>query len=262
MRMPTALFILACLATSLPCAAQDLQFRMRTTVTMPTAGAGMPDMPPMTFSIKGDRFRLDQAMETPMGSMSTSMLVDSTKTVMLMHSERSYMEMPSPLAALKSLPPRPDTGKTALDAPEIIVTGEKAVIAGYPVERKLNVMRMPAGMSWPGEGKPSVIVQEVWVTTDTALAAAYRHYAERFARLNSLSQPVLDALDPSEFALRMTMLTLAGPVDADIDAAAILKQENPPGLLMRMQMEVTDVKLGPLPDSLFTVPADYRKGMR
>jgi hypothetical protein len=261
MRIPSLLF-LALFVASVPAGAQDLQFRMR----METSVPGMAEVPTSklvtTISIKGKKVRMDQDIGMAAEAMQASVIMDDSagKAFMLLHEDKSYMEVPIPLAAAR-------TGQDSMKLKEIadkggrtIRTGEKQTIAGYVAERRIMMFEAPAGMPSMGNS-PSIIIQDAWVSRDPAVMAAYRGYAERAAALGAAAGPASALLnaDAYEFPLRTVMMIVQGASNKDTDPVSLLKQENPPGMMMRMAMEVTEVKLAALPDSLFVLPSGYSK---
>jgi hypothetical protein len=257
------LCLVVLLAAAGPVAAQDLQYRVRMQPTLPDSMKSDMPTPEMTVSIKGKSVRMDNEMRTPTGIMkSTVIMDDATSTFyILLHGDSMYMQGPDPAADMARM--RDSVAKrypSGVGAAKVTRTGERSRIAGYNAERVIIVANMPNGV--PGAPpKPLVAITDFWVATDPALAAAYRPFAERSARYGE-AVPGADAMlsEVKEFPLRSTHLLIdAPPAGQEVDAIAILKQDKPAGMTMRMTMEVHDVKLGPLPASLFKPPANYKR---
>jgi hypothetical protein len=257
------LFLIVLLAAAAPAGAQDLQYRVRMQPTLPDSMKSDMPTPEMTVSIKGKSVRIDNQVKSPTRIFeSTVIMDDSTQTFyILLHGDSMYMQGPDPsadMARMRDSLARRNPG-SEMNA-KVTRTGEHATIAGYDAERIVIVANLPGGV--PGAPpKPLVAVTEFWVATDARLAAAYRPFAERSARYGE-AIPGADAMLSAikEFPLRSTHLLIdAPPAGQQIDAIAVLKEAKPAGMTMRMTMEVHDVKLGPLPASLFKPPANYKR---
>ena len=251
------------LSTAGLASAQDLQYRMRMQPTLPDSMKSEMPMPEVTVSIKGKSVRMDNEIRTPTGVMKSSVIMDDATSTfyILLHGDSMYMQGPDPAADMARM--RDSVSKRypkGVSAAKVTRTGERAKIAGYDAERVVIVVDMPNGV--PGAPpKPLVAITDFWVATDAKLAAAYRPFAERSARYGE-AVPGADAMlsEIKEFPLRSTHLLIdAPPAGQQIDALAILKETKPAGMAMRMTMEVHDVKLGTLPESLFKPPANYKR---
>lgn len=259
MRIPSLLF-LTLFAASVPADAQDLQFRMQMASSIAESMRPAPSVV-TTVSIKGKMTRIDQDLGTDSVRMPMSVLIDDNagKAFVLMHHDRTYSEVPNPVASLLEAIRDSVASRTAPKGGAFIRTGETDTIAGYVAERRVLMFVAPSGLPNAGAG-PATVIQESWVTRDPALVAAYADYAKRAAALrrkNELGAELLLA-DALEFPLRTIMIGLKGDQSGNADPVAVLKQPAPSGLMMRSRMEVIEVKLGSLPDSLFTVPSNYR----
>lgn len=258
MRTPTLLTI-ALFAAFVPATAQDLQMRMRMGTSMAGTAARTSLEHGTTLSIKGNQVRIDQEVGADMGGMDASVIMDDSagSAIMLLHSNKTYLNMGGVRASLKTTTDSvkaamaiPDTGRT-------VVTGETATIAGYLTERQVKIVEAPGGM--PNiSSRPVLIIHESWVTRDPALVAAYRDFAERAAAFATASGPGASLVDANsnEVPMRMRIIVIDASKKS-ADPVALLNQPDLP-VLMRTAMEVVEVKLGPLPDSLFTVPSDYQ----
>jgi hypothetical protein len=245
----------ALLVLALPAGAQDLQYRTRIETTAP----GMPEMPPipaMTTYIKGQQVRMDHDM----GGMRTTRLVDGAagRARILMHGTRSYMEAPqNPLGNVNV--PADALRKMGLVNP--IRTGERQTIAGYVAERVLLVAHMPTG-TVPGPDSSFVTITETWAAADPKLIAAYKPYADamlKWSGAGALEGGDLIRQYMQVFPLRTTTIMLMGSDTTRATAEAVLKNAGDARVRMRMVMEVSDIKFGPLPDSLFVLPKDYKQ---
>jgi hypothetical protein len=259
MRVP-AFAIAAIFFVTVPVAAQDLQFRMQLVATATTPG-GPTVAPVMTTSMKGNKVRVDNQIVNGGDTLRSSIIMDdSTKKVqMLMHDRGAYMEVDDPFASAGA---QNDSMTKMLRAgapqPEIIRTGERSTIAGFAAERSIITVLLPTG-AIPGARQPLLAVMEIWAATDATLNSIYRPFAERSANLTAGQMPGVEKmLIQVGFPLRTTHLLLPAPT-TKVDPVAILKQTAPEGLVMKTVMEVQDVKLGPLADSLFVVPNWYSK---
>jgi hypothetical protein len=247
------LLVLAIAAGVLPAAAQDLQYRMRMDAQSPEMKTSPMPMPVTTTYVKGKKIRMDHDM---MG-MQTSMIVDGAtgQGYVVMHQSRTYMESPkNPLAKLNA-----DTAMlNDLGVGIPMKTGQRQMISGYDTEQLLTVMRMPKGL--PGTDTTMVVVLETWAVRDPRLAAAYKPYAEammKFAGAGAGPSAQMLRAQLEVFPIRMTSIMISSNDTTIANAEAVLKNANDPRIRMRMLMEVSDVKLTTLPDSLFEIPKGY-----
>lgn len=252
--------IAAIFLATVPVTAQDLQFRIQTRVDMADAAANDGAFPELNIFLKKTMVRIDVEMPTQTETISSSMIMDDTSqsALMVMHGDKSYTISPNPFSNVNA---KGDTMKVKprdpAAAPTVLRTGERARIAGYDAVRVVTTVEMAGGMGMLTR-EPALFITDSWIATDAALNAAYRPFAQRSASMMSPAMPGADVLSSvgEGFPLRTTNLVLTRPATKP-DPLAILKEAKPAGLVMRMQMEVSEVKLGLLADSIFKVPAGY-----
>ena len=252
--------IAAIFLTTVPVTAQDLQFRIQTRVNMADNAANTGAFPELNIFLKNTRVRIDVEMPTPNEAISSSMIMDDTaqSALMVMHGDKSYTISPNPFSNVNAKGDTMEVNpRDPAAEPTVLRTGERARIAGYDAVRVVTTVEMPGGMGVLTR-EPALFITDSWIATDAALNAAYRPFAQRSASMMSSGVPGADALSvvSEGFPLRTTNLVLTRPATKP-DPLATLKEAKPAGLLMRMETEVTEVKLGLLPDSLFKVPAGY-----
>jgi hypothetical protein len=237
-------------------AAQDLQYRIRMQVSAPQRPAMQPFESAMY--IKGTSIRADNRTS----GYSSSVIVDAAagKLYAINHEERSYQEIPTDLAADSTLMSGDTARLRALGlVPEVTRTGEKKTILGYPATRIISVQNQP----FPGEaGAQAVMISDSWVTQDPKLMRAFAASMTAAQKLmGSSAQSIMSLLPPEANGLPLatTTVMVKRTGHETVDALAILRDANPPGLLMRSELTATEVKLLILPDSLFRVPQNYKK---
>ena len=254
MRVPVILIfgILSLAASAAP--AQDLQYRIRMRVSMPDRSA--PPEAQSAMYIKGTSIRADDR------TSSMSVIVDAAtgKLYAVNHTERTYQEIPTDLAADSTLLKGDTAALRAMGMiPEVTQTGEKRTILGYQAARIISVNKQPL----PGEAdSQAIMISDSWISQDPRLMRAFNASMNAFKKImGGAAQQVMSLLPPeaSGLPLATTTLMVKRPAHEAVDALAILKQPNPAGLLMRSELEALEVKLLTLPDSLFRVPAAYRK---
>ncbi len=255
MRIPAVLLAAVLLAPAAH--AQDLQLNMKMNARSP-APVAMPGMN-MAMYMKGSKLRIDQFMD---GELKMSMIYDSAvgKTLMLLHENRVYMESPASPFAREGMPDSAQLAAMGI-VPEIRSTGQKQVIAGREAERFVSVMRMPKGAG--PENRPMAIVSETWLATDPELNRVYYMYADRMQALTGVSGQRMSGWGEAfqkRVPVRTTMVMLTAQPGQNLDAEAILRADQPPGMQMRTVIELENVKTGELADSLFKVPAGYTQG--
>ncbi len=255
MRIPSVL--IGCLLVTVSAAsAQDLQYRMRMRATM-------PDMPPMpatetSMFMKGGRIRLD----TKTAETSSSIIVDTEagRMYLVNHGTKSYTLQPMP-RQLQGVTIPTDTARIrALGlVPQVRSTGELRTILGFSASRVLSVARVP----YPSDPTTSMVsVTESWISKDPRLMKAYNASMQAAQRVMGAEAEALSEMisgDMQGVPLETTTIALQRTDKAPIDPVAILKQDNPAGFMMRNHMELIEVKLVTLPDSVFAVPAGYKK---
>ena len=253
------LAIAAVFLATVPLDAQDLQYRIHTRTiladSLPNSAGAFPDL---TIFIKAKQLRVDVEIAMPTEVMTSTMLMDDSANTsfMVLHAEKSYMATPNPFGNVAAMTDSAAAKLGKFPAPAILRTGERARIAGYDAVRIVMTTEMPAGMPMFGS-EAALFITESWIATDSVLNAAYRPFAQKSARMSGgTAAAEMFAAAIEGFPLRTTNIMMAKPATRP-DPLAILEQERPAGLLMRMEMEVAEVKLGALPDSVFKVPAGY-----
>jgi hypothetical protein len=256
MRVPAALLLSILLLAAADAPAQDLLHRMRTTVTMPSQ-PGTRATGESAMYIKGSKIRANSNT----GGVDGSVIVDAAagKLYALSHSDRTYREMSTDFAADSSLM-KGDTARMRMLGmiPEVIKTSEKKTILGYETVRVVTIARNPTGDANAG----TVVISDSWISRDPALMKAFNASMQVAQRMmGGAAQQVMSLVPPEAVGVPLASTTLMLRRDAKtpIDALAILRQPSPEGLMMRMDMEPIEVKVVALPDSLFSVPAGYRK---
>jgi hypothetical protein len=260
MKIP-ALTIAAALITIAPLHAQDLQWQAVMTSTMPAAGMDLRTK--TTISLKGKKVRMDNRIETPTGEMEASVITDGAtgKSYVLMHEARTYMDMPNPMDAAKKLWTDSAAMRKVEAETKFIRTGEVTKLIGYDVERVIVYAPFPAGIPHMPTTKPAWSISEMWIAKDRALNKAYMPFVDKFSALWSGGLPLsAEWNELKAFPLKMTVLVVERETGVALDPIAVLKEQQPSGLVMRVVTEVSQVKLGPLDQLLFELPADYSKG--
>lgn len=257
MRAPAVAVLVGLFLSAGAATAQDLQYRMRVRVSMPAGAPATPDAESAMY-IKGTRIRADNRAS---GS-STSIIVDadSGRLFVLDHADRTYRVIPSEFKGDTALM-RGDTARLRAQGaiPDVKLTGEKKNILGYETVRVVSLQRVasPAAAT-----TPIFMVSEMWVSQDPRLKQAFMGSMAAAQKMMGGAASSIMALLPKEASgvpLASTSLVLQQTGNAAPDPLAILKEANPAGLLMKTEMQPLEVKLTELPDSLFRVPADYRK---
>lgn len=257
MRVPASLVLSILLLTASALPAQDLQYRMRSSMSAPQQTGPLPAFESAMY-IKGTNIRADNRAT----GFSNSVLVDAAggKLYVINHTERTYQEIPTDFAADSALL-RGDTARMrALGAiPEVTRTGERKTILGYETMRIISVQKQP----FPGDTTArTVLISESWISQDPKLMKAFTASMTAAQKLLGGSAQSVMALLPAEakgLPLATTTVFVKRKANEPIDALAILKEGTPAGWLMRSELEATEVKLLELPDSLFRVPTDYKK---
>ena len=257
MRVPAFLIfpILLLSAAALP--AQDLQYRVRTTTSAPQQTEKLPAFESAMY-IKGTSIRADNRAT----GFSNSVIVDAAggKLYVVNHADSAYQEIPTDFAADSALL-RGDTARLrALGAiPEVTRTGEKRTILGYEAMRIVSVSKQPI----PGDtAARAVVIADSWISQDPGHMKAFSASMTAAQKLMGGSAQSVMALVTQEakgLPLATTTLIVKRGAHEKIDPLALLAQGTPPGWLMRTELEATEVKLVQLPDSLFRVPARYKK---
>ena len=143
--------------------------------------------------------------------------------------------------------------------PQVVRTNDKKTIAGFEAVRLVSVQRIP----YPSDPSTAMVtVTESWVSLDPRLMGAYNNSMQAAQRmLGADAQQLVSMLsgDMKGVPLQTTTVAIRRTGSATIDPFAILKDPNPEGLMMKNQMQLVDIKLSTLPESLFAVPSDYRK---
>ncbi|MBV9126930.1 MAG: DUF4412 domain-containing protein [Verrucomicrobia bacterium] len=199
-------------------------------VTQKIVGAG-PEME-VTTKCKGEHLRLDVAP-------GTSMVVDnhSGEIISLMHTQRQYLRLPAEVAqaAIENLK-RQQAG-AGLSTPEggarpqLKPTGNKAAISGYPAEEYTATIA-------------NGIVAHLWLTT------ALPNYQAALQQFAAAMEHGPLAAQSRGMGMNMDIASLPGfPLRTILEVA--------PG--MTVNVTTTAVSTAPLPDSDFTVPADYQE---
>ena len=241
--------------------AQDVQYKSTMQMSMTGMSAGLPSLV-TTTSAKGALLRLDTDMDMgAMGGMKVSFIIDghAHKTYMINHNDKSYRETASPLTALDSAADQMGMGA----APVTTDLHEDTTINGYAARHLIATTEMPATNLPLASLKPDsklLVVMDAWISSDTALAAVYKHVTSAMA-MNSRNPFMAMAQDTQiqGFPLRMTILIVQVPKAGTVDAQAILKGAPDASVVMKTVAEITSISVAPLPDSLFKVPADYTR---
>lgn len=257
MRVPPSVLLgILCLSAS-ALSAQDLEYRliMRAASTQPGA---QPQAVESAMYIKGSRIRADSHAS---GS-SNSIIVDAAqgKLYPIDHAAHTYQEIPTDFAADTMLMKGDTARLRALGLiPQVTRTGETRTMLGFPAVRIVSVQKQP----FPGEPDAQlVMISDSWVSQDPQLMRAFNASMEAARKLMGGAAQSVMSLLPAEangLPLATTTLMLKATGNASVDAMAVLRNPHPAGLLMRSEMEATEVKLLSLPDSLFRLPATYRK---
>ncbi len=256
MRIPVILLAAALVAPAVH--AQDLQLNMKMTMTTPEAVTDMPGTN-VAMYLKGSKLRIDSFLD---GELRMSMIYDSVvgKTWMLLHDNRIYMESPNSPFAREGMPDSAQLAAMGI-VPDVRSTGEKQVIAGHEAERFSSVMRLPKGAG--PETRPMAIVSETWLATDPELNRVYYSYADRMQAFSGMSGDRMQNWGEAfqqRVPVRTTMVMLTSEPGQNLDAEAILRANQPPGLQARTVVELENMKTATLPDSLFKIPAGYTQG--
>lgn len=257
MRVPAPMILGILLLAASAAPAQDLQYRIRMRASTPAATAPIPEVESAMY-IKGTSIRADNRAT----GYSSSVIVDaaSGKLYVVNHTERSYQEIPTDLATDSTLLKGDTARLRALGMiPEVTKTGEKRTILGYETVRVISVANQPLPAN---AGVQAVIISDSWISQDPRLMKAFKASMTAAQKLmGGSAQQVMSLLPPEMSGLPLATTTLMVKRDGNekIDAAALLKSDNPPGLLMRTELEALEVKLLELADSLFRVPAGYQK---
>jgi hypothetical protein len=255
MRIPPLVVSLLLLGSGMA-TAQGLEYRVRMHMDMPgMEGAQMPT-PEMTMFMQGANVRVDNSTR----GMSMSIIMDGAKGQFyyLDHNAQSY-RVEAKLEGMDDVP----TDTAALRArgmmPEVISTSDTRTILGYNARRFVTVMRIPN----PAEpGSTMISINESWISTDPKLKDAFQSSLKTAERILGPAARELSSLMPpgaEGVPLETNILMVKRGTEDKIDALALLKDPNPAGLMTRARMETLSVKLQHLPDSLFAVPASYKK---
>lgn len=257
MRVPAvpALFILLLTATVLP--AQDLQYRMRSSMSTPQQTAPQQAFESAMY-IKGTSIRADNRAT----GFSNSVIVDAAggKLYVVNHTERTFQEIPTDFAADSTLLSGDTARLRAMGAvPEVTRTGEKRTILGYEAVRIISVQKQP----FPGDtAARTVMISDSWISQDPVLMKAFLASMTAAQKLMGGAAQSVMALMPQEaqgLPLATTTVIVKRGAREPVNARALLEQGTPAGWLMRSVLEATAIKLVELPDSLFRVPAGYQK---
>ena len=260
MRIPPLLVSCLLLANS-SLSAQGLEYRVRMHMTIPGIPDGMPGgmpTPETTMFMEGTKIRVDNSSR----DMSMSIIMDGATRRMfyLNHTDKTFREEERSSFLPDSLAPSDTATMRAMGMiPDIITTTETRTILGYPTKRFVMVMRIPV----PAEpGTVMLSVNESWISTDPRLRDAFKASMEVAERMLGPAAKDLKALTPpgaDGVPLETNIVMMKRKATDKIDALALLKEANPEGLMTRARMETLSVKAHDIPDSVFAVPAGYRK---
>ncbi|MEX2044807.1 MAG: DUF4412 domain-containing protein [Opitutus sp.] len=171
------------------------------------------------YAIKGERIRIEMPGQAGMGGM----IMDTSKKemIMLMDEQRMYMAMAMPDTA-------PGTGRETGEAPTLEKTGETEQILGHTAEKFISTH----------QGTKT----EMWLAEGLGTYAAFSDQNPGGGRKSGVQIPQgwMKAIAGKPlFPLRVVGRDKAG-------------RES-------FRMETTALDRQPLPDSLFTPPADYQR---
>ena len=256
MRVPRliAAFLLLVSATL---SAQGMEYRVRMHMSMP----GMPDgslpTPEMTMLVQGTKIRVDNSTR----GMEISVILDgSGKSYFVNHAEKTYREQTG-ISHIDGKEVHTDTAQLRAMGliPDVITTTEHRTILGYETTRYIMVMRLPV----PGEpGRAMFSINESWITNDPVLKEAFNNSIAAAERMLGPAAGEMKSLMPpgaQGVPLESNIMMLKGAAANQIDAVALLKEANPPGLMSRVRMETLAISARAVPDSVFVVPANYQK---
>lgn len=248
------IFLLLATATL---SAQGMEYRVRMHMSMPGMPDGSMPTPETTMLVQGTKIRVDNLTR----GMEMSVILDgSGKSYFVNHGARTYSEQ----AAFTDIEGKKIPTDTAqLRAmgliPDVITTTDRRTILGYETTRYVMVMRLPV----PGEpGHMMFSINESWITSDPVLKEAFNNSVEAAERMLGPAASEMKALMPpgaQGVPLETNIMMLKGAATNQIDALALLKEANPPGLMSRVRMETLAINARAIPDSMFVVPADYKK---
>jgi hypothetical protein len=256
MRTPRLIAVLL-LLTSASLSAQGMEYRVRMHMSMPGMPDGSMPTPEMTMLVQGTKMRVDNSTR----GMEMSIILDgSGKSYFVNHADKTYREQ----AALSHI----DGQKVPTDTaqlramgliPDVITTTDHRTILGYETTRYIMVMRLPV----PGQpGHAMFSINESWITNDPVLKEAFNNSIAAAERMLGPAAGDMKALMPpgaQGIPLESNIMMLKGAATNQIDALALLKEDSPPGLMSRVRMETLAINARAVPDSVFVVPADYKK---
>jgi hypothetical protein len=256
MRLPVVLISSVLVAAS-TATAQDLQYRMRSRVSMPDLPAAAAPTTETLMFMKGGRIRLDT--RTSEGSNSIIVNTEAGRMYLVDHASKTYREQLMPRVIGK--PPATDTAAIRAMGvmPQVTQTNEKRTILGFEASRVLSVQRVP----YPSDPNASMVtVTESWISRDPRLMKAYNASMQAAQRvLGAETSAMMEMISGhmQGVPLETTTIALQRNDKKPVDPAVILKQANPEGLMMRNHMEPVEVKLVTLAESIFAVPLGYKK---
>lgn len=263
MRVARTLAALALLLAS-AAHAQDLQYKTVTTMVMPSAPIALPT-PSTTTYIHGTRMRSDTDLESPMGAIHMSMIMNSQagSVIMLRHDDKTYTERPLEMPAeIKEM-----TGNLTKDSIKLIKMTDTLTLAGFRAHRVIYAMPFGGKMlsMFPVKaGMRMILVSDTWFSDDPRLSDAAKQFGKTMQDASTgLSSLGIDDPDVGGFPLRMMTYMVQVPANEPFDAAAIAKAgEQAPNLVMKSEMNVKDIQFGPVNPAMFEIPKGYTKTTR
>ena len=256
MRIPPVVVSLL-LLTSATLSGQGLEYRIRMHMTIPGLPDGMP-APETTMFVDGQKIRVDNSTR----GMAMSLIMDgeNLRSYFLDHQNKTYREQEVPEGGISRETARDTAQLRALGMlPETITTTDKRTILGYETVRFVTVIRIPV----PNEaGMVMLSVNESWIATDARLREAFDASLDAAGRILGPAASDMKALMPpgaQGVPLESNILMVKRAASDKPDVLALLKEENPAGLMSRVRMETIAVRITDIEDSLFRIPADYRK---
>ena len=244
MRIPAVLALTVLLSTP-TVYAQDLQFR--TVTTSEAMGLAIPGFT-MNVAIKGQLTRIDMDV----AGMWFSSIVDhgAQKMLMINHEEMTYSERPGMVSTY-----------AAGSRPQLRESGETQEIAGFKAKRIVMTSILPGGEDL----RRALLVQEMWVVSDTKLAQAFGRYIRAMAASGkaSASGHLFGDIPEGTFPLRITLLVVAANPGEKINADALLNGTAPSDRIqMQTVMVISDIRTTEVDPSFFVVPTGYVKSSR
>ena len=256
MRVPRLIAVLLLLNSAI-LSAQGMEYRVRMHMSMPGMPDGSMPTPEVTMLVQGTKIRVDNSTR----GIEMSVIVDgSGKLYFVNHADKTYHEQTGLSDAdSKKLPTDTAQLRAMGLIPNVITTTEHRTILGYETTRYIMVMRLPV----PGEpGHAMFSINESWIANDPVLKEAFNNSIATAERMLGPAAGEMKSLMPpgaQGIPLESNIMMLKGAATNEIDALALLKEANPPGLMSRVRMETLAINARTVPDSMFVVPADYKR---